>query len=233
MRPLAIFVTGAPSPALLARSGSFATLVRQTVGDAWPGDWVEVDCIASVPPDPDSLSGIVVTGSPSSVTEDASWMQRTGEALRRAIARELPVLGICFGHQLLAHALGGQVVPNPRGREIGTVPVEILVGDPLLGLARTLLVQATHVDSVVELPPQAVVLARSRLEPCAAVRFAPHAWGVQFHPEFSADVIRQYLEERRDRLLEEGLDPSNLGARVEDTPESAEVLPRFARWVAT
>ncbi len=76
------------------------------------------------------------------------------------------------------------------------------------------------------------MLGRTKLEPNAAVRFAPQAWGVQFHPEFTPDLIRHYLEERRVRLLEEGLDPDALAAGVEETPESAELLRRFARWVA-
>ncbi len=207
-------------------------MIRRTVADAWSGGWLEVDCVRSEPPDLSGVSGIVVTGSAASVTECAPWMERTAEALRQAVARDVPVLGICFGHQLLGHALGGKVVLNPRGREIGTVPVELVVADPLFGPKRTILVQATHVDSVAELPHGAGVLGCTKLEPNAAVRFAPQAWGVQFHPEFTPDLIRHYLEERRVRLLEEGLDPDALAAGVEETPESAELLRRFARWVA-
>jgi GMP synthase (glutamine-hydrolysing) len=232
MRPLAVFVTGVPNPTVLGRLGSFPTMIRRTVGNAWTGAWVEVDCVGSELPDLSSLSGIVVTGSAAGVTERAPWMEKTAEALRQAVARELPVLGICFGHQLLGHALGGEVIPNPKGREIGTVPVELLVPDPLFGEPRTVLVQATHVDTVVTLPPGASVLGRSELEPHAAVRFAPDAWGVQFHPEFSRDLIRHYLQERRARLLEEGLDPDALASQAVETPQGAEFLRQFARRVA-
>ena len=69
--------------------------------------------------------GIIVTGSPLSVTERAPWMLRLGDDLLRIGARGVPVLGVCFGHQLLARAAGGDVVLNPRGREIGTVRVQL------------------------------------------------------------------------------------------------------------
>jgi GMP synthase (glutamine-hydrolysing) len=231
MRPLAVFVTGSPSQALLPRIGSFATLVKRTIRDEWPGEWVEIDCVRSEPMDLHDFAGIVVTGSPASVVDDAPWMQRTAGLLRHAVARALPVFGICFGHQLLARALGGKVAKNPRGREIGTIAVEVLVSDSLLGERRTMLVQSTHVDSVVELPAGATLLGRSRVEPCAAVRFAPKAWGVQFHPEFSADVVRQYLAERHALLVEEGLDPEALARATLETPEGGELLRRFARLV--
>ncbi len=212
--------------------GSFAAMIQRTAGNDWPGTWTEIDCQRMDSADPSGLSGIVVTGSAASVTEDAAWMNHTAELLRAAVDQQLPVLGICFGHQLLAHALGGEVTRNPLGREIGTVSVEVLVTDPLLGETRTILVQATHVDSVVKLPPGAAVLGRSRLEPCAALRFAPYAWGVQFHPEFQAELVRHYLRERSSALLEEGLDPVALAEATQEAPEGAEVLRRFVRLVA-
>src|SRR5689334_19500343 len=69
--------------------------------------------------------GVIVTGSPLSVTENAPWMLRLGEDLLKLGAAGTPVLGVCFGHQLLARVAGGAVVQNPRGREIGTVRVQL------------------------------------------------------------------------------------------------------------
>ncbi|HSU40277.1 MAG TPA: GMP synthase, partial [Polyangiaceae bacterium] len=77
--------------------------------------------------------------------------------------------------------------------------------------------------------PGALVLGKSRLEPNAVVRFAPRAWGVQFHPEFDGDVMRGYIAARRPALAAEGIDPEALPA--EDAPEAAEVLRAFARLV--
>src|SRR5690606_40927594 len=66
-------------------------------------------------PDPGGIAGAVVTGSPAMVTDRLPWSERTAEWLRRAVAQGTPVLGVCYGHQLLAHALGGVVAANPRG----------------------------------------------------------------------------------------------------------------------
>jgi GMP synthase (glutamine-hydrolysing) len=234
MQPMAIFLTGTPSASARARFGSYADAIRRSVGPAWTGPWSLVECTADAgnsvrAVDLGRLSGIVVTGSASSVLERAPWMDATAEVLRQAVAMSLPVLGICFGHQLLAYALGGQVGPNPRGREIGTVPIQVVAEDPVLGALCSMRVQATHVDSVLELPMGSSVLAGSSLEPHAALRFAREAWGVQFHPEFSPEMLRLLVHQRRDLLVREGFEPARLIEAVAPTPRSTAVLARFAR----
>src|SRR3546814_6485680 len=93
-----------------------------------------------------------------------------------------------YGHQLLAHALGGEVGDNPNGRKMGTVAVDLLpaaADDPLFtGLPDRFLAQATHQQSVLRAPEGATVLARSDHDDCHAFRWGEAAWGVQFHPEF-------------------------------------------------
>jgi GMP synthase (glutamine-hydrolysing) len=71
------------------------------------------------------------------------------------------------------------------------------------------------------------LLAKTALDANAAVRFGPEAWGVQFHPEFDVDVIRAYIDARRDRLIEEGLDPDHLLKHISDTPAGPHILQRF------
>ncbi len=180
-----------------------------------------------------AISGIIVTGSAASVTERAPWMLETGEFLARAVRGGKPLLGICFGHQLLGQALGGRVDKNPRGREIGTTALEVLEDDPLFSEERPFLANQTHVDSVQELPPGARVLARTPLDDHSAVRYGERAWGVQFHPEFDADVMRGYVGARSNLLRREGLDPEELSSRAADAESTAgEILRRFVRLVA-
>jgi GMP synthase (glutamine-hydrolysing) len=185
-------------------------------------------------PDPSGIDGVVVTGSSAMVSHREGWAERTADWLRAAVEAGVPVLGICFGHQLLAHALGGRVGPNPRGHEIGTVSVTGADGaaaDPLLGgLPDRIEVHATHRESVLELPAGAELLASSKLDPHHAFRVPGRpAWGVQFHPEFSAAVIRAYIEARRDDLQAEGLDPDGLLAAVRETRWGDDILARFAQ----
>jgi GMP synthase (glutamine-hydrolysing) len=187
-------------------------------------------------PSPHATDGVVVTGSAAMVSHREPWAERTAAWLRAAVEAGVPVLGICFGHQLLAHALGGRVGPNPRGREIGTISVALAdsaAADPLLGgLPDQIEVHATHMESVLELPPGAELLASSKLDPHHAFRVPGRpVWGVQFHPEFSAAVIRGYISARRDDLQAEGLDPDGLLAAVRETPWGDDIFARFAQLV--
>jgi GMP synthase (glutamine-hydrolysing) len=232
MKPILVVKCGGTLPALRARRGDYEDWILAGMGVA-----PECARIAAVSegadlPAPAELQAAVLTGSSAMVSERAPWSERTAEWLRGAVAAELPVLGICYGHQLLGHALGGRVAANPRGREIGSVDVETLPaarGDALLGaLPARLTVQATHVESVLELPPGARLLAGSRGDPHHAFSVGARAWGVQFHPEFDADVIRGYLDARREILGREGLDADALLAGVRESEDGRALLRRFA-----
>ena len=229
--PLGILVTGEPVPNVRTARGSFERMVRETLGAAWEGAVVVLDAEKGERPLATELSALVVTGSPASVTSRDPWIVDTEAALAAFVAAGAPTLGICFGHQLLVQALGGSVTKNPRGREIGTVDFEVLEADPLLGSApRRLRVNASHVDSVRRLPPGARLLGHTLLDPYGAARFGERAWGVQFHPEFDGEIVRGYIEARREAIAGEGIELESLVS--EDTPESAEILRRFARLAA-
>ena len=173
------------------------------------------------------------TGSASMVSEREPWSEQTAAWLRSAVAAEVPVLGVCYGHQLLAHALGGRVDYNPNGREIGTVEMTLepaATGDPLFrGLGGRMHGQATHLQSVLEPPPGAEVLARTALDPYHAFRVGESAWGVQFHPEFSLAAVGAYIDARREAIRGEGGDPDAIVRGLRPAPAARRVLRRFAR----
>lgn len=227
--PLCILVTGDPVPRTRERVGGFANLVRAGLSGVWQHGFVEVDAReASALPPAHGFEGLVVTGSASSVTERAPWMLRVEEYLAAAVGAGQPVLGICFGHQLLGQALGGLVERNPRGREMGTVALSIVADDPLLDRSiEPALVHATHVDSVTRLPAGAQVLAKTALDPHAALRFGERAWGVQFHPEFDEQVMADYVETRSDVLAQEGRDPQAMLSAIAAAEAGRLVLRRF------
>jgi GMP synthase (glutamine-hydrolysing) len=161
-------------------------------------------------------------------------MLRAEELVRQIAVVRVPLLGICFGHQLLAQALGGEVRRNPLGREIGTVRVERLAHDPIFaGLPRRFDVNATHVDAVTTPPPGAEVLATTALDACAAFRVGSRMRAVQFHPEFDADVMSGYLRARAEILRAEGKDPEALLRGVHGGTRGAEILRNFARSVVS
>jgi len=146
-----------------------------------------------VPPGLTGFDAVVMTGSPLSVTQPTPWMERAADLMLEGAERGLPVLGVCFGHQLLAWRLGATVSKNPLGRELGTVEVRLTpqgAADPLFhGLPARAAVQATHED-LTALPEGATLLATNDF--CAVQAFAhgPRLRGVQFHPEMDAASIR-------------------------------------------
>lgn len=181
------------------------------------------------------VAGVVVTGSDAMVTDRAGWSEATARWLADVVAHGVPVLGICYGHQLLAHALGGMVIYHPAGKEIGTVPVEqtdIARDDPLFAdLPERFPAHVVHSQTVAILPPGAVILASNDFEPHHAFRVGPSAWGVQFHPEFSVAATRACIVESERSLRLSGTDPAALADAVTETPEATSLLARFARFV--
>jgi GMP synthase (glutamine-hydrolysing) len=179
--------------------------------------------------------GIVITGSWSMVTDREAWSEATAEYLREAVMRQRALLGVCYGHQLLAHALGGQVGYNPKGRHAGTDRItltEAAKQDPLFeSFEDTLTVQVSHSQSVLELPAEAVLLGHCAMDPHHAFRIGQNAWAVQFHPEFDEDVSRRYIELRRATIQAEGLDPDRLLAGVRESLDGRLLLRKFVQLI--
>jgi GMP synthase (glutamine-hydrolysing) len=159
-------------------------------------------------------------------------MLRAEELLRQIVFARTPFLGICFGHQMLAQALGGEVRKNPFGREIGTVRLARTADSSLFAeLPRTFDVHQTHVDAVTRLPLGAEVLATTARDPVAAYRLGTRAHAVQFHPEMDADIIRGYVTARASIIRDEGGDPEALLAGIHDGTRGHDVLRNFVRFV--
>lgn len=230
--PLAIWTTGDPVPPAERAQGSFFEMIRRGLGPGFPGEMININSqMVTSYPEPKNVAGIVVSGSPARLGDADAWMLRTAEALREAHVAGTPILGICFGHQLLGEALGGRVAPNPRGREIGTVALEFQAPDLLLdGIVEQPNVVMTHLDSVIELPPGSTVLRSTLQDPNAAIRFSATTWGVQFHPEMNAETVGYYLEERRADITSEGQDVDAILAARRESLFGKRLLERFAKF---
>ncbi len=183
-----------------------------------------------------ALSGIIITGSSAMVTEQRPWMIETARWLKCLFAiAPIPTLGVCFGHQLLAHTLGGKVGPHPKGREIGTREIQRLPAsqdDPLFnGLPTHFPAQLSHLQSVLELPPETTHLATGDFEPHHAFRYQQHVWGIQFHPEFTPSIMQGYIDQLRPAILKEGLNPAALENNITETNDSVKILNNFTKVV--
>lgn len=227
-----IIETGRPV-ASMRRHGRFPHWIRVAAG-LRADDAVVVDVERGDPlPRPEGFAGVIVTGSAAMVTERHPWSERSAAWLREAAHAGQPLFGICYGHQLLAHALGGEVGDNPAGREMGTIDLELhpqAGDDPLFaGLPARFPAQATHLQSVLRVPPGATVLAQSVQDACHAFRWRDHVWGVQFHPEFSGAHMRGYVHARRDALAREDRCARQLSRKITAAPHARRVLRRFVR----
>lgn len=231
-KKIMIVKTGEPVPSVAATRGQFADLIREVIGDAFDGDYDSFDAREGEHPDPRVADAFVITGSAANVPTREPWILRTEAWLREVVAAGTPTFGICFGHQLLAQALGGEVQKNPRGREIGSIEITRRDGadDPIFaGVKGRFVANVTHVDTVVALPEGAVSLSKSDLEDHHAIRFTDACYGVQFHPEIDAEVMRGYILSRREILAGEGFDVDAMLDRVTDARDGGEPLRSFVR----
>lgn len=197
--------------------GDALEVVKASDGDELPGHF--------------AYRGVVITGSAAMVTHREPWSVATAAYLLELVKRDVPVLGVCYGHQLLADALGGEVADNPRGRSVGTMELELSPEARECELFSVLperpVVQVSHKQSALRLPPGATLLASSPLDPNHAFRHGERTWGVQFHPEFDAAIAREYITSRTEPLAMEGADIQALLDAVRESDHGVRLLRRF------
>lgn len=182
-------------------------------------------------PDAAGFDAVIVPGSIASVTERAPWMLRLEERLCALVAEQRPLLGICFGHQLLASALGGTVQVNPLGRELEIATVRLTAAgrtDPLFaGLEQSFAASEGHYDVVSVLPPAATLLAENGYGVQAFA--AGSARGIQFHPEITPQTLARIADYDAEELRAAGRDPVATAAawRARGRLAVERLLPNF------
>jgi GMP synthase (glutamine-hydrolysing) len=183
--------------------------------------------------DPCDAAGLVVLGGAMNVDEAERYPFLNTEIawLQSAVQANLPVLGICLGAQLLAAALGARVWHSPR-KEIGWYEIECLPVASSDRLARHLTARATifqwHGDTF-DLPAGAVRLARSELCENQAFRWRNAAWGLQFHPEVTAEIIECWLTDQEGCVELSKLDYINSARIRAETPLKLPTMSRLAK----
>lgn len=231
MLPLLLLQTG-HAPEMVARKlGDFdAMFIRH--GNLADGEFEQIDISSGVSlPEPDEFSGVIITGSLSMVTDHLDWSEYAVGWLREAAAREIPLFGVCYGHQLLAHAFGGTVGYLEGGTEMGCFEISLspaAIGHPLLtGLPRTFMANLSHSQAIIQLPPNAIALASSARDPYQIVEYMPGVVSVQFHPEFDCQTEEAFLAYGKQEKLINDDDWRSLSDSLTETPFPIEIMRRF------
>ncbi|MEO7068256.1 MAG: glutamine amidotransferase [Rhodanobacter sp.] len=231
MKPILIIRTGHAPDTIRARFGDFPLWFQRAA--KLSAQRVRVINVAAgeALPAIEDAAGAIITGSGAMVTERLPWSENTAAWIREAVNDELPLFGVCYGHQLMAHALGGRVDYLPGGREVGTQAISPLpttqsdtLAEPAASPFRA---HTTHEQSVLEPPTGAITLARSAQDAHQILRYGPHAISTQFHPEFSADIMRAYIRHKFAKCWDQAAQEAFRA--VAPAPDARQVLQRFAR----
>ena len=185
-------------------------------------DLVKYDAInGELPVRPDECDGWLATGSRFSAYDDAPWIAGLSDFVRDVHTARRPFVGICFGHQLLAHALGGRTEKATVGWGVGAIDTWV---EPTQ--ERELLLYM-HQDQVVALPDGASVLGRTEHCPIAMLQVGSML-GVQAHPEFSAAYVDALLDARAERI---GPDVTARAKQSLERVGDAEDAAEIGRWI--
>lgn len=213
---LAILETGRPPGDLAEAHGDYPAMFRELLGMAAPSYDVAA---GELPARVEDHGAYLITGSPAGVYEDLPWIEPLLTFLKLAKGRS-KLVGICFGHQAMAQALGGHVEKSAKGWGVGLQTYPIVRHEPWMDTVSLVSVPASHQDQVVLQPPGSELIASSTFTPYAALSWADgSAISFQFHPEFSPDYARALIEQRYDRTPDPeaaiaSLDAPNDNARV-------------------
>lgn len=230
MKKLYILNVGSTHDKLKQKYGDFDKWARDKIDDKIPTKTLHVKKDSF--PKTDKCLGVIVMGSHAMVSDEKKWMKKTSKFLKKCLKSKIPILGICFGHQLLAYTLGAKISFNQNGLEIGTRKVKLSKKgkkDKLfLGFKKSFNAHTSHFQSVITFPKGLSILAFNTHEKNHAFRYGKNAYGVQFHPEFTKKIMQFYTKNHSEDLGSKYQDIYN---QISNCKQSHKILTNFTKLV--
>lgn len=227
---LGVLLCDSVDPSRLHIAGDYPDLFRALFAEATPpGFHVSLRfydvTTGHYPDDLAECDGYLTNGAAASVNDPDPWIADLAAFLRHLHAQGVKLFAICFGHQMIAHALGGSVAKSNRGWGVGIHEVAITHREPwMIPSANSFRIISSHQDQVTHLPPGAVVLASTAHCPVSLFRCGTLV-GVQGHPEFTVPYARALLDSRREII------PPATTQQAEDSFATPPDRPRLASWI--
>lgn len=223
---IAILKTGAPPPELEARFGGYPEMMQAMIGE---DHLYEVFDVRDGPlPDHGAHHGVIVTGSPSGVYDGDAWISELKMWLVGALGR-CRMVGICFGHQVMASAFGGEVRKSEKGWGIGLHEHEVVAGhDWMEPPMESLRLPVSHQDQVVYRGQSTFVTLSSEFCPYAGLSYGADAISFQGHPEFSPEFAQALIEARRGTRYADAFADAAIASLDEDNDREV-----AAEWIRT
>jgi len=198
---LGLLVCDHVRPEFLHISGDYPDMFRRLFARHPDVEFVVYDVIGGeLPSDPGECDAWITTGSRHSVNDDELWIRNLEQFVRDVAKEPMPFVGVCFGHQLIAKALGGTVVKSDRGWGVGAKKVEV---KDSIGLGTSYRILNSHQDQIDSLPPGAEILGWNEHCPVSMIGVGENMVGIQGHPEFDPAYSEALMESRRGTLIPE------------------------------
>lgn len=182
-------------------------------------------------PRPDNYAGIIIAGSHDSLTRNENWMVNLKAWILTINGTHTPTLGVNFGHHAMAEAFGGMVASREWGPEVGYATVKLTVEAYDDALFSSIYDKAGifqfHHQTVIILPKDAVLLGSNNIEYYQILRYNDNMWSCQFLPEFTPEIMTEYIKHNAISLTEDGLDPYALLTRLQPSDSGTKLLNRF------
>lgn len=196
---IGILETGRPSPSLEARFGRYDTMFVHLLGEQFATKTYRI-MEGEFPEHPEAEQAYLITGSPAGVYDDLPWIPRLKTFLGGAKGKA-KLVGICFGHQIMAEAFGGRVEKSAKGWGIGLHRYDVRHAEPWMDAVASFSTPVSHQDQIVEAPPHTRVIAASPFTAFGAIAYDDQpAISFQCHPELEPAFAKALIDERRERL---------------------------------